>query len=150
MSGGGAFNKEFVGMKVSIVSSSNQVKDVEIFLNSTGKGSPDPNFSYDNNPKTHQSSSITWTTTRTIYKVSFLPSSWTKDGKSINLYDILTKNSYANLKTILEHSSLNSSVGPGDYILVEPMVRIGRYYGTAFELQLLFKLKAFPSSNAVP
>lgn len=136
---GGSWSTGYVGVKVSIVNSSNAVEDVEIFLNSSGEGGT--SFSYDNNPKTHQSTSITWTagTNRTTYTATFLPSNWKdSDGNTIDIYDILTKNSYENLKAVLAHSSLSGSAGTGDYIYVEPMVKIGTYYGTAFEMTNAF------------
>lgn len=139
LSSGGSWSTSSVGLKVSIVNSSNKVDDVEIFLNENGKGGA--NFSFENNPKTHQSTNITWKASgkTTTYEADFLPENWKNNNNdTINLYDILTNNNYQNLKSLLNHTSLKSSVGAGDYIYVEPMVKIGSYYGTAFEMTNAF------------
>lgn len=138
---GGEWNTYTVGMKVSIVNSSNKVKDVEIFLNSKGESSG--NFSSNNRPKTHQSASITWVAGSkvTTYKATFLPDRWfDSNNKTVDLYNILYKDNYKNLKLILEHESLKNNITEGDYIIVEPMTKIGSYYGTAYELANGFKL----------
>lgn len=139
LSSGGSWYTGSVGLKVSIVNSSGGVDDVEIFLNENGKGGA--NFSYENKPKTHQSTKITWKKAgdTTTYNANFLPKNWRKaNNDTIDLYNILSKDNYTNLKSLINHSSLKSSVGSGDYIYVEPMVRIGSYYGTAFEMTNAF------------
>lgn len=140
---GGEWSTSTVGMKVSIVNNVNEVKDVEIFLNSNGKSSG--NFSSNNRPKTHQNSSITWVkgSNVTTYKASFLPDRWfDSNNKTVDLYNILYKDNYKNLKSVLEHESLKTSVSEGDYILIEPMTKIGDYYGTAYELANGFNLNS--------
>lgn len=132
--GSGSWIDSCVGIKVSVISSDNVVKDVEIFLNKNGECSS--KFSLDNNPKTHQNSDIKWISGDdvTTYTANFLPGSWLNNKKIINIYNILANDDYKNLKFVIEHKSFASNVGTGDYIVVEPMTVIGGYYGTAFEL----------------
>ena len=135
--GKGEWDQNSVAIKISIVSSNNVVKDSEIFLNSNGIGTKSM-FSANNYPKNHQSSEITWLASSKVktYKVSsILPTTWYDSSKNIyNIHSILTNNDYENLKFFLEHASLNGSLEPGDYIIVEPMTKISGYYGTAYEL----------------
>lgn len=139
---GGEWSTYSVGLKISIVNSSNVVEDSQIFLNKNGE-----NFSVNgmfaassNKPKTHQSPKIKWVDGSEVdtYNVSFLPTQWTTGSTMVNLYNILENNNYKNLKSLIEHNSLKSSLSPGDYILVEPMTKVKGYYGTAYELANAF------------
>lgn len=141
---GGEWSTHSVGIKVSIVNSSNEVEDSQIFLNSNGANFSTSGFfaSSSNKPKTHQTSDIKWVPSAnvTTHTATFLPNNWESNGNVINIYNILADNNYQNLKGVLQHDSLKSSVGSGDYIVVEPMTKIKGYYGTAYELSNAFSL----------
>ena len=146
--GSGSWSPGYVGVKVSIVNSSNTVEDVEIFVNENGKAGK---FSYENLPKTKQSYDITWveSSERTAYENTNLPKSWLNgSNKNINLYSYLATDNYDLLIELIETSGAFNTLSTGDYILVEPMVYIGGYYGTGFELgRAFFKINSCNSGS---
>ena len=136
--GSGSWSSKYVGAKISIVNSSNVVEDVEIFVNKNGKAGK---FSYENLPKTKQSYNITWvdSSKRTAYINKNLPNKWLNSSdKNINLHSYLAADDYELLIELIETKNAFTTLSPGDYILVEPMVYIGGYYGTGFELGRAF------------
>ena len=146
--GSGSWSSKYVGVKISIVNSSNKLEDVEIFVNENGKAGK---FSYENLPKTKQSYDITWVESsgRTAYKNTNLPKSWLNgSNKNINLYSYLATDNYDLLIELIETSGAFNTLSTGDYILVEPMVYIGGYYGTGFELgRAFFKINSCNSGS---
>lgn len=148
----GKWNDKAVGIKVSIVNSYNVVRDVEILVNSNGTYGA--NFSTSNLPKTWQNSTIQWGKLKQdgginlveAYNIgSLLPSSWysgdinidlnahlNNDGKLGNLEKILDYAPTGKAKIFLEGKGTDG-LNKGDFILVEPMVKIADYYGTAYE-----------------
>ena len=172
---------KYVGLKVSLVSSTGSDKGTYVFLNESGapKGTAfsitSPKKDGSGNlirvPSTSKSRFKVDPTTEpagidkatyegyyyTYYKVQFdtnltkaitsgdkelskkikliieeeLPNSWINGSNYINMHYELTKNDNSLLNTLLERTN---NVSHGDYILIEPMVKIKNYYGTAFEL----------------
>lgn len=132
----GSWNTQYVGMKVSIISSSGTLKEVEIILNQKCDSCL---YSNNNKPKILQDSTITWKKLK--YKnveSDMLGSQWTytENGttKYYSLSNILEKNKYENLNAILDDYFDDIDLANDDYILIEPMTNIGGYYGTAYEL----------------
>lgn len=141
--GSGAWYPEFVGLKISIVDKNNKFKETEIILNKKIQFlSNYAKLSQTMKPKTKYTGqtgvyyNIFWLDYDNIktYVYSELPAKWINNGKNINMYNILQQNDYKKLKAILETTGAFNPLSSGDYILVEPMVYIGGYYGTAFEL----------------
>lgn len=141
--GGGTWVSNYVGIRVSILNSNKQLETSKIILNKEGTGGY--YFCNVNSPKTFNPTiENCWAKSVTTYKTTnILPENWLtiENGKqkNIDLHDILTSSNYEKLKKILELKGSNSkkifNAGPGDYILIEPMIKIGNKYGTAFELK---------------
>jgi len=131
--GSGNWNSYYVGLKVSVVSSSNKLKETYIFVNSKGIGGKISAQAL--KPKTKQNKTIKWVDSskakNNIITTTKLPNSWLDGDNNINIYSKLSASKYKILLSLLNSFKTK---GPGDYILVEPMVYIGGYYGTAFEL----------------
>lgn len=139
MSSNGSWTATYSGIKIGIVNENGELEDVEIILDS---GLPTyMNFSYNNNPKMFQSSSITWESQSTSNYVStnLVPDSWSDSSNQfVNLDTWLSENNYSRLTSILALKKGNTNLFPtlssGDFITVEPMTYIGGYFGTAYEL----------------
>ena len=140
-----SWNPWYVGLKVSIVGSDKTtIKDVKIFLNSygtykSGYGGNGCYFSKTKSPKLKGETEIKWEKCENVFsssiKVDFLPNTW--EAANNNIDEILKTEcdsngecTHENLKDLFKY--LN--VGSGDYIVVEPMAKIGLFYGTAYEL----------------
>ncbi|MBE6139162.1 MAG: hypothetical protein E7174_01460 [Firmicutes bacterium] len=130
--GSGKWGSDKVGIKVSIITSAGDLKDVEIILNKKVSGYY---FSNDNRPKIYQSTNVTWAKYNyTNVESGILGERWTTNSGYKDLNEILTEDSYTNLKTILNKYFNDVTFESTDYILVEPMVAVSGYYGTAYEL----------------
>ena len=82
-----------------------------------------------------------------------LPTSWKKQNSSdtyIDMNDKLNASNFQLLNKILKEFEKIGELSHGDYILIEPMVKINRYYGTAFELMNTIGIVGEPDTTKIP
>ena len=149
----GGWLSAHMGIRVSIIDSNGNFKKkngqdaIKIILNSDDTCS----FSKENKPKTHSSGTINWSK-NVSYEVDnegILKASWYKNSSTktyYSIHEILIENKYSKLKRILEKYFSTFTLSNSDYILVEPMVHIGKYsncrFGTAYEFANTYSLSS--------
>ena len=152
----GTWYTDYVGLKINIITKGKTLQKSKIFVN---KKCTSCKYATKNSKLLAASDySVKWKKKSENYasKFSDLPDNWCTNSscsKTLNIYDWLTEKSNKNLKALLE--KMIGSLSEKDlinyydsYILVEPMVRIGSYYGTAFELGKSFlNLNQFATSD---
>lgn len=155
--GGGSWNSPFLGLKFSIVNHDGSVvKGSHIILNgacdtSDGihckHGGVSKVFVNNNLPKLKQSSYLPITWANYSFKnfdiEETLPRNWCKgygytDYPSscdiISIYDeYIQPDNYAKLRYIVNKYMGSVNLDSEDFIIVEPMISLGKYYGTAYE-----------------
>lgn len=135
---GGGYYPYAVAVKISILNSAGNPVETQIIFNNKGSNACNGScmFASQRLPKFKQSLPIKWTSSKPKNnKDSILPNSWSTGSSYVDLDNILQKNNFANLKTLIKkYFKTKIENVPDGWVIVEGMARIDKYYGTAFEL----------------
>lgn len=142
--GSGSWNTQYVGLKMGILNDSNDILDVKLILNNN-RYSSNYKFSEDFRTKNLQNKNIRWESSSSMKGIiefdSSIPRSWTINSNGstsyINIYEILQKDNYTLLKSLL-NKYFSKYLSDNYYVIVEPMAVVNQHYGTAFELANAF------------